>query len=216
MLIDDGTLHMPQIRVVPLMKALLPLTGTYSSFEAIEIALLDSFILEHGKQSIQTTNEVEPENPIVATAKKTQVDSQPQPDMAISKEEKAESIEEKSDDIAPVKTAQATEIWQKILDAVKGNHNTLYGVLRMAEAQVTEDSIVLTFRFSFHKKQITQARHNETLQEIINTITDKPYKLVLEVKADKSKSTSSENKNKKDDTLKNVSNIFGGAELLES
>ena len=110
-------------------------------------------------------------------------------------------------------------VWPNVLVALKQKHNTLYGVVRMAQPSFEVPGIVqLTFSFAFHQKRCNDNGNRQKLSDIILQLTGqvvsieclldpsaKPPKIVAEP----------HNKIPKQD-LSAISNIFGSAELLES
>jgi DNA polymerase III gamma/tau subunit len=197
---EDNTID--KNRAVGVMKALLPFTASQSSFEAIEVAFLDEF--EFTKiTSLETKNEqvkVEPE-----------LKTKPVTEEVIIQEDITESnvIINNSD----------TNDWNTVLNELKNTHNTLYGVLRMAKADINNDVITLTFAFEFHKKQLNQNKNLDVLNTIIENKLGKRHNLELIVAKKpkkQEKTTLNKSADNSDENLKSVSNIFGGAELLES
>ncbi len=113
-------------------------------------------------------------------------------------------------------------LWPKVLLALKLKHNTLYGVVRMAEPTFTPDGLRLAFKFAFHQKRISEAANRKILINIITELTGEP--ISIECVYDKSAKPpkiavvavpSSDNLQSKAD-ITAISNIFGGGELLES
>ncbi len=212
---------------VSIMKSLLPLTGANSSFEAIEISLLDSidFIESVSVENTQVDSRLESvQDSVIGTKRETESGHNSNIDTKIDTTEviiisediiSSDEFASKETDNESNKTNQ-TSTWNDVLQALKSKHNTLYGVLRMAETTLSDDVITLTFQFEFHKKQLTQSKNIATLMSIINEHLGDGYSIeTLVVK--KPKSVTSKVKQTADtDTLSNVSNIFGGAELLES
>ncbi len=110
-------------------------------------------------------------------------------------------------------------VWPQVLLALKQKHNTLYGVVRMAEPSFSEPGIVrLTFAFAFHEKRIKEASNRQKLADIIQELTGKV--VGVECQLDKSarppKIIVPAAKTPPPANLTTISNIFGGAELLES
>ncbi|HSX47694.1 MAG TPA: DNA polymerase III subunit gamma/tau [Patescibacteria group bacterium] len=102
------------------------------------------------------------------------------------------------------------ENWPKILNALKDKHNTLYGIVRMAEPKFNDDQITLNFEFEFHIKRLNEANNKRILNEVIKSLTGHEFQIILNHKPEKS------NKTKKNENIKNVSAIFNGAKLIES
>jgi DNA polymerase-3 subunit gamma/tau len=114
-------------------------------------------------------------------------------------------------------------IWPDLLQTLKQKHNTLYGVVRMAQPTfVSDDTLQLAFAFAFHEKRIKEASNRQKLADVIYELTGKnvkvecmldasakPPKVSLEVIAAPPDSEPAPD-------LTAISNIFGAAELLES
>jgi DNA polymerase-3 subunit gamma/tau len=204
---------------IKLMKSLLPLTGAQSSYEAIEIVMLDSMtfdsadnipkieIVQQEAEKIKEEKEAKPEKP---------KDTKPEPtEKVISETTEDILIEENKEE--PVENSNNSESsWNDVLISLKKHNNTLYGVLRMADTKVEEDKIILTFQFEFHKKQLHQAKNLATLNAIVEEQLGNKYIIESQVKKKTKNLEKSEAKHQNNDTISNVSNIFGGAELLES
>ena len=197
----EKTTLLPIERTVVLMKELLPLTGAQSNFTALEIVLLESLIpSETESQAIvedieDKQHEEERVRSVVATE-----DMAPETDTASTPEE----------------VAKPNADWQTVLNTVKETHNTLYGILRMADVKITDDTITMTFKFDFHEKQLKQQKHSDPLKRIIKETLGDDYQIKTEIVKDSKKTTPKPKKPAKSSDVKNVSNIFGGAELLES
>lgn len=109
--------------------------------------------------------------------------------------------------------------WPEILSVLKQRHNTLYGVIRMAQPSfANEGKIVLAFGFAFHEKRLKEANNRRLLADIIQELTGQA--VTVECLLDKSISSNAFKPAKVETIpkpdLAAISNIFGGAELLES
>lgn len=210
---DNGA--MGQDKSVKLMKELLPLTGTNGTLQALEITLLDAIDYEPSTikpkpvayKPAEKTTEVLPE-PVKTS------DARAGNDIA---EIVIEIPETKIESIPYI--AINTELdgsWNDVLKILKTKHNTLYGVLRMAETRIESDKITLFFQFEFHKKQLHQSKNLATLRAIVDEQLGRGYKIESEVIKKSIKPTITKPISPSDDNLSSVSNIFGSAELLES
>ncbi len=108
--------------------------------------------------------------------------------------------------------------WKEVLSELKDRHNTLYGIVRMAEPKFISDKVLeLNFSFAFHQKRCDEVSNRTKLSNIILELTGNIVEIhcILNPKSSppKIKITSSK---AKDDSLETISNIFGDAELLES
>lgn len=107
------------------------------------------------------------------------------------------------------------EAWHGVLDIIKKTHNTLYSILRVAKPTWEEDKIIIAFQFPFHQKKMMETANNEIVSKAIKEVIQK--KLIIECVVDTSiVTTLSEEIVSEESPIDNISNIFGGAELLES
>lgn len=120
-------------------------------------------------------------------------------------------------------------IWPELLKAIKSQYNTVYGILRMAAPELHENTLVLTFKYSFHQKRMSEAKHRKIINDAIQQLTGQ--NITVECRYDKDSQptvVSSLEIPRGDETatalvaapenpsLSSISNIFGGGELLES
>ena len=110
------------------------------------------------------------------------------------------------------------DMWPKVLAALKSKHNTLYGVARMAKAEVHEDTLRLTFAFAFHRKRLDESANRQKLMKIIEDMTGQNINLecVVDKAAKPQPIPKDAAKTEEAAGLSTISNIFGGGELLES
>jgi DNA polymerase-3 subunit gamma/tau len=211
----DNKYQSNSVKLVKIMKSILPYSASQSSFDSIEISLLDAMTFDelnlkseiNSKTEEATTNNLK-ETKISSTNKTSEFKTS----------KKAELVVMIPDDQHHSKVDAGDNkdnSWNDVLDSLKEQHNTLYGVLRMAESRVENDKIILTFQFEFHKKQLNQSKNMATLKSIVDKLLGSGYTIESEVikQTTIGKNVTKENET---DTLSSVSNIFGGAELLES
>jgi DNA polymerase-3 subunit gamma/tau len=185
---------------VSLMKKLLAISASSHPKRELELALIGQ-IVENGGQPAQKPADKKP------AAEKT---SEP-PAKAEPKQSAANKPETKK------ATNSSADIWNQALEKLKTTNSTLYSIARMATHQVDADSIILQFKFSFHQKQMSSEKNLSTIKKILSEFSDKPYKLTI-----KKLEGSAEDKPPKKpakpamDDHKNISNIFGATEVLES
>jgi DNA polymerase-3 subunit gamma/tau len=122
--------------------------------------------------------------------------------------------------IVPEPSLDDAENWLRILTALKLKHNTLYGLLRMAQPDFSKTGeLCLTFAFDFHSKRVSDPPNQQKLRAVIKEVTGKNYK--IECLYDKNVKTTtpvivaSSATILPPESLANISNIFGGGELVE-
>ncbi len=121
--------------------------------------------------------------------------------------------------------------WQLVLDRLKKTHNTLYGIARMSRPVFQTDSVILHFKFAFHRKRLNEAKNRDIVLSAIREQTGREIliKCLMEdaaatapagasvgaaadpagTKAPHSQPADAKN------SLATISTIFGGAEVLE-
>ena len=223
-----GKLKISHDTALKLLKALLSLTTSSNDYVGLEIALIESLNVQGTIAVVQTTEKESTSKPETTEEK---IIEKPEPPKVDLTKIEPEVIEEKFPDIKiesePLVATDkklvepgkfSKEVWNELLNDLKKKHNTLYGVLRMAEVTQDSDKLALTFKFSFHKKQVDSPQNTSVLNKYLETFFGKSG---FETKVDKSKenspkSTVSPQKIEAPGLVESVSNIFDGAELLES
>lgn len=110
-------------------------------------------------------------------------------------------------------------VWQSILDDLKKQHSTLYGLLRMCEPSLSDNTLTLSFRFPFHQKQMQESKNNQKFTDIVDNYLKKPFQVEYVTKKAPSRQTGKVNFTgtaRAKSPVDTISNIFGGAEVLES
>lgn len=228
------SLQLEQQITLTLLKELLQLTAGNPDYTALELILLGAVDVSGSKPTHPPKKDTPSDNTVKVISqppnepnkapKSTRSDT-----AALEHDEPAESTSaaaqseaELSDQSAEVDNAESVEFdtqsWNTLLDDIKSQHNTLYGVLRMAQASSDGQIITLRFAYGFHKKRIDSPQNSAIVRKYIKkhfgsaefaTTVSKNELPSVAVPAAESKPIS-------DTTVSSVSNIFGGAELLES
>ncbi|MBI1857388.1 DNA polymerase III subunit gamma/tau [Candidatus Saccharibacteria bacterium] len=141
----------------------------------------------------------------------------------IQKQEPQKILSDKNIESAEVgqsgneKTLHESNIWPAALVAIKNKHNTLYSLARMASAELNDDVLTLSFGFPFHQKQLNESKNKATIESILYEQTGKKISInCIVVKNMDVQSAIDKPVIKAPSTaLGTISNIFGGAEVLE-
>lgn len=147
------------------------------------------------------------------------------------------------DDEAPVTASDAMldkDIWLKVLAAVKAKHNTLFSIVRVTTPHFEPGIVTLECGFAFHQKRLSEKRNKEMLATIIEGVAGHPIRIQCIVgEATTPDSTplpavlpeANEQVHTvaaatpaappapappQNDAVAAISNIFGGAEVLQS
>lgn len=62
--------------------------------------------------------------------------------------------------------------WHKLLGSIKTSHNSLYAVLRQAQPVLSQDELILKFKFSFHKDRVSENRNKRVVEDAASRILD--------------------------------------------
>ena len=108
---------------------------------------------------------------------------------------------------------ELNDIWYQTLDSIKKQYNTLYGMARMATPELAGDKLTLNLKFAFHQKRLNEAKNRKILGDAFSSLSGKQIEIYCVV-ADKPLPPVPVAAASGD--VSAISNIFGGAELLES
>lgn len=114
------------------------------------------------------------------------------------------------------------EDWPSVVDKVKTEAASLYTALRLAVPSLAENTLTLAFQFPLHQKKVAEAKAKDIIGRLVEEVSG--TKLAVECVVDKSiapkpvavSPTSAVQELEPNEQTQTISNIFGGAELLES
>lgn len=213
-----------------LLRQLIEIPASADPFTALELCLLDAIYAEGSTYSHPTT----PTQPLSQSPKKTvtrpakPIVNQPKPESVSAKSTpKPTSVEPDAELAEPkpaiIDGAQLTkEQWPEVLNLLKAKYNTMYGILRMANPVFSGNELTLQFKFAFHQKRVNDPKNKKIIADAIASVSGASVDLLCVV-ADPSEQPATNNEasnpgtvTNKPDPIGSISNIFGGAELLES
>jgi len=103
-------------------------------------------------------------------------------------------------------------IWKDLLNIVKKTNNTLYGLLMMARPKMVDGTLNLDFGHLFYQKKINDIKNKDIVMLKFKELTGHDIDIAANYVPELKKvDTEKENKD-----LNNISNIFDGAEVLQS
>ncbi len=153
----------------------------------------------------------------VKAVSKPQKAAKAEPQVEQSIERAAAGVPTEPETTAPTSSQNSSdELWAEVLSSIKQQHNTLYGVLRMAKATWGKNELTLAFGFKFHQKRADDAKNRQVIAETIRELTGREIVVNCIVDTTLTKQNVKEEDKPDDPALTSISNIFGGAELLES
>ncbi len=107
-------------------------------------------------------------------------------------------------------------LWPEVLNSIKKEYNTLYGVLRMAKPVFSSDGLELQFTFSFHQKRINEVKNRKIVADFIKQLSGKDIAVSCVVaNAATAEAAAAAAASPDADLVGSISNIFGGAERLQ-
>jgi hypothetical protein len=114
-----------------------------------------------------------------------------------------------------------------VLAEIKKHNNTLLGVLRLSQVRVEESEVTISFAFAFHAKKMNSPDNKEALANAVKSIYGSTITLKIVhdpsavstnldplVKSDNGPNTTFANETPL--VPKNVTDIFGGGEVIQS
>lgn len=117
-------------------------------------------------------------------------------------------------DVSDATDAPTPGDWQDILIKLKGSHNTLYGIARMAKPELSPGSIVLEFSFPFHQKRVSDARYIQILSSTAREVLGYPVSIKTSLAKKKSGDAIPESPQPSAD-LGKITEIFGDGVAVE-
>ncbi len=117
--------------------------------------------------------------------------------------------------------------WVKVLEEVKTKSASTYAVLRLAKAEIADQTLNLIFKFDFHKKKLDEAKNKKILLDSLSLVfgfepdlnytTDKNIQLTnLNLSNNSASSDELEANPEQESILSKVSDIMGGGEVIET
>ena len=105
-------------------------------------------------------------------------------------------------------------VWQDLLNLIKKNNNTIYGILKTSSPKYENGILKLIFGYTFHQKRINDAKIKEIIVDKFYELTGQ--KIVIEAILDKTLSIKNTESKKSEPDISAISNIFDGAKVIKS
>ncbi len=193
----SGQLTLPKDQVFDLMQALLSVDTSIDPQLKLELSLYQTVLDQVGDAKVSDSGS-------------STVNSQPKKIQAPLKHPVKPSQMSNTENNG----ALSADNWEEVLGALKKRHNTLYGLVRMAEPAFGNDTLTLKFGFQFHKKRLDEGKNQQLLVDTIKEVTGQPIIIVTEVGVLATPSIVYEQE-QPTGTFETISNIFGGAEIVD-
>ncbi|MDQ3094003.1 MAG: DNA polymerase III subunit gamma/tau [bacterium] len=229
-LVDNKPL-LTEANTLKLLKELLLISTYNDPMSALEVALL-SILTSESVKTDKASNKVSEDNLVAAVPSEVSATVKSVPDKlpaapveTLKKPAIKKTPEQAKDELTATENpsiSQSQFNWGHILNESKTKYSTLYGLLRMAEVNLTGDILLLTFKFPFHAKQLNQQRNLQKFTEILNssgqselTVKTEVNQDALPVELENTEPAPKTDNRMPDNDIESISNIFGGAELLD-
>ncbi|HEY9715590.1 MAG TPA: DNA polymerase III subunit gamma/tau, partial [Chroococcales cyanobacterium] len=214
-----------------LLSRLIDVPASHDPERYLEVTLLEalppSTITSPASATVTPPTTIEPPQPKPATPKKIATVTRPEPPIEPENPEASEPSPQSEADTDPTGAENEPSgvldeaVWPQVLGSLKNRYNTLYGIVRMAAPTFEDDKVTLRFGFAFHQKRVHEAKNQQIIADTIKKLTG--HTVIIECLLDKNAKPPALNATPVSKpvppptgTLTNISNIFGGGELLES
>ncbi len=241
-LLDGNAVFHAQAQALEVLAKLIQVPASLDPHAFLEVALLDTALTKNATAAI---GPAQPASPATTPSPLPPPPAQPKPATAVPTPKKPEksSTPESTEATAKKEPAQAgdnkanlvvdNKLWPQDLEQIKQNYNTLYSILKTAQVVVEPDVIRLKFSHAFHQKRGQDAKNRQIVAETVQAVSGKNMQIKYEV-AGKSEpeakqveatvvaampavtQTANPTPRPISPSIDTISNIFGGAELLES
>ena len=233
-------LALPHEHGIALLTKLVAVPASHDPRTYLEIALLDTALA-----GTPAATPVDKPAPPKVMSEKVQsvapVQIEPHPS-TLRKPKAPEPIAETAAEVEDNKP-RSTEVldaslWPKVLADIKRKHNTLYSIIRTARPHFEAGTVTLESGFAFHQKRLNEARNKSVVAETIEALSGQSVQIQCTLGQGKAEddiepvraelppedeavvhtvaAPEKPVEQPGNETIKNVSNIFGSAELLES
>jgi len=228
-----GTMCLPHDQLMQLLARLIEVPSSGDPKSNLEVALLDVALAgapapvpqpaEKPKALKVMTEDVQAKAPV-------QVDPHP----AIARKRAAAHQDEAEPDISSDAVLDQ-DAWRQVLAAIKQKHNTLYSVVRTTRQHFEPGQVTLECGYAFHQKKLNENGSKQIIADTIQSVTGHHVRIVCTVGQGRDPSdlaaepavlppepeeqvhtVKSAPPKPETEEVKAISNIFGGAELLES
>lgn len=211
--------------VLSLLARLIEVPAAHNADQMLEIALLEA-CLAVVPAAVAPAVSPPPQGPavqvivpVVQAPAERSAPAKPAAAAAAPMRPKPATIEEAADEPEPSGNFTVdTQVWQALLESLKKQYNTLYGIIRMARPEFEPGKVTLTFGFAFHQKRANDPKNKKIITSTLEEITgqkvsitckyDKDATPLVTPPAEISSSPASP-------ALGAISNIFGGGEVIK-
>ncbi|PIZ01118.1 hypothetical protein COY62_00285 [bacterium (Candidatus Howlettbacteria) CG_4_10_14_0_8_um_filter_40_9] len=106
------------------------------------------------------------------------------------------------------------QLWAEFLMEIKAKNPSLHAFVRVTEPVFGKEEIVMSFPYRFHKERVEDFKNKKVVEEILEMVYNKPYKLKCILKQGSEAKKEDVEKNEDIKAIDTALDIFGG-EIVE-
>jgi DNA polymerase-3 subunit gamma/tau len=213
-----GTPPLGTSETIGLLKRLIDVPASHDPDRLLELTILESLPQDIAVPPMAATKPPVPK-PEPAPEQRTAPPEQPPADRSDTAEADTKEPEQ-AREAPPLERAASYETaWQLVLESLKKQYNTLYGIIRMAQPGFQPGKLTLTFGYAFHQKRAADAKNKKIISAMLEEATGERFS--IECRFDKTvtppapvPSAASTDAPAASPALGAISAIFGGGEVL--
>lgn len=215
----EGSGELGSDSVLRLLQSLLDVPASSNPDKLLEVILLD--VAFHNYDEATPKSVKKPVESVILSDNEesaSEIKAEPLPPRNSVKDNNEATKDNQIKESSAAKTSTnifTIDQWPSILDNIRINHNTLYGILRMSQPSYDNEVLTLSFKFSFHQKRIGEPKMQQLINSIFSSMGYQPVKIVAVI-AEKAEPAKPKPEPKPAVDVAAISNIFGDAEVLES
>ena len=208
----DGTLAFDQHTALAILSRLIDIPASHNPDQLLEIILLEAALPKS-----DTTSRAQPA--AASTALPAQAAPRPAtsaPRVTPPKPAAAAPPEEPADETEVTDNFTVDmQVWQALLEALKKQYNTLYGIIRMARPEFTPGKVTLTFGYAFHQKRANDPKNKKIVISILQERTGQRVALVCIYNKDTTPLVTPPAEQPAPTPPTVISSVFGGGEVIQ-
>lgn len=218
----EGKAALAQTQLLELMERLIDVPASRDPEHFLEICLLKSL---PDKPANITVN-IEPTTSAKPTIKEVKVQAdtlarRPSEEISPKAEENPKQKPQNESTVIkeptkkqPKADVAVDNLWPEVLNVLKAKYNTLYGLARMANVDMSQPGVIkLQLAFPFHQKRINDAKNRDIILAAVEQVSGN-NSYILECVVDPDLLSKPKPAEIKEPDLSTISNIFGGGEVI--
>jgi hypothetical protein len=224
---EDVLLNKPLLKrdiSFPLLRKLVDVPSSIEPSIDLEIALLET--VNDNSLTVQSITDRTVEPKLSGSGKLTKVDSSESAVIESTTVNQKGLSKKKSSTQSPKTTiTDPDKLWDQLLEVIKKDHNTLYGILRMARPEFSGTLLKLNFGFKFHQQRVKEIKNRQTITQILLDLNGQNYTIecVVDESAKPDMPTEipiiegpfmEEDNQVPVSPLETINSIFGGGEVI--